>query len=654
MYLIPQPKKIETGPGTFCLGYQSRIVLAPEIRENGMVYAGILKEGLKTSAGIVPAVTAGVPEDGDIFLALSDSLSTQEYTLTVTERGITALGGDGAGVLYAVQTLCQMAEQCGGIFEGVRIADRPDLLYRGYYLDQTRGRVLTLEQLKKTVDRLCRYKINQLQLYIEHTYLFRGFSEMWRDQTPLTAEEILALDAYCRMRHVELVPSLSSFGHLCALLSTKTYGSLCELEDSWRQPFSFLDRMRHHTVNVADGRVLPLIEGMLEEYMALFTSDKFNICADETFDLGKGKAKALAEKNGVHRIYIDYVRELCTFLTKRGKQPMFWGDVICGEPELVRELPEETVCLTWGYLPDQRDYESRVMAEAGAKQYLCPGVCGWNEWMNRIGDSYQNIVRMCSYAGKYHALGVLNTDWGDFGHINHPEYSVPGMIYGAAFSWNQEAIPFEEINRRIARVEYHDRTETVVGLLAEIVEHELFGWHAAVLYYEVKELGEPEELLKDVDIKGLLADTAEKTAEAAKSLAAAANEKLRGLRGQLQSAVAQMDSAGRGLMEAWDLTIDGIAIWNEIGVLLAGELQGCGLEEAGHGRAEEGMRPEGVFGTQACFGLAERLEIWFMHYKALWRSVSLESELNRISEIVFWYADLLRGRERKKRRDVSC
>ena len=34
----------------------------------------------------------------------------------------------------------------------------------------------------------------------------------------------------------------------------------------------------------------------------------------------------------------------------------------------------------------------------------------------------------------YHADGVLNTDWGDCGHINHPDFSLVGMIYGAAFS----------------------------------------------------------------------------------------------------------------------------------------------------------------------------------------------------------------------------
>ena len=52
------------------------------------------------------------------------------------------------------------------------------------------------------------YKMNQLQLYIEHTFLFRDFSEIWRDDTPLTAEEIMELDQYCLERGIELVPSL--------------------------------------------------------------------------------------------------------------------------------------------------------------------------------------------------------------------------------------------------------------------------------------------------------------------------------------------------------------------------------------------------------------------------------------------------------------
>lgn len=320
MYLIPKPKQIE----------KRRLLLydLPKRNCDKSHFGGKqpdlchgFKKEIEKWAGMRLLVQKGLPQSGDIYLTLDAALGSQAYRLTITEEGIVAAGGDGAGVRYAVQTLCQIIEQCGGSLMCMQIEDAPKLLHRGYFLDETRGRVLKLDYLKKVVDRLSRYKLNEFQLYIEHTYLFRDLSEMWRDETPLTAEEIMELDVFCKERYIELVPSLASFGHLYTLLSTKSYGDLCEFSDAEKQPFSFDDRMHHHTINAADDRTFPLIEHMLEEYMALFSSNKFNICADETFDLGKGKTKKLADEKGVHRIYIDYVKALCEFLVEKENSP---------------------------------------------------------------------------------------------------------------------------------------------------------------------------------------------------------------------------------------------------------------------------------------------------------------------------------------------
>ncbi len=615
MYIIPKPKKLENKEGKFFISHRTRIVLDPQIRESEGVFISLVGECAAKWAGIRPAAVKGAQKKGDIYLAIVPGPEGQGYRLGITEEGIEVKGGSGQGLMYGVQTLCQIIEQCGGVLPCLTINDQPDIPHRGYYFDQTRGRVQKLPYLKKLADLLSRYKINEFQLYIEHTYMFEGFSEMWRDETPLTAEEILELDAYCRERYVELVPSLSSFGHLYKLLSTKSYGHLCEMEDSEKQPFSFSDRMAHHTVNVSDQRVLPMVKGMLKEYMALFTSNKFNLCADETFDLGKGKSKALADEKGVHRIYIDYVKDLCNFLVEEGKQPMFWGDVIVGEPELVKELPEEVICLNWGYAPNQREDESRKMAETGVKQYLCPGVCGWNEWMNLIENSYLNITRMCSYAQKYKAIGILNTDWGDHGHINNPDYSVPGIIYGAAFSWNHENISFEEINRQISKVEFKDSSEQVLGLLAKIPENSRFEWWNAVINYENRELGANEMEMRNLE-------RFEDVEKIRKSDAALVE-----ISEQLRANGVNMDSSARSQIGNYIVTIEGIRIFNEIGLALAEENKGKPVE-----------RPE----------LADRLEVWFMSYKEQWRSTSREGDLHHISDIIFWYADLLRGRKRSK------
>ena len=368
--------------GSFALAYDSQIVIAPELGRHGNVSAGILKDCIQKWTGFCPRILKGKAGKGDICFSLSAELTGEAYRLLIGAGGIVCEGGSGAGVFYAVQTLCQIIEQCRGVLPYLEITDAPDMEHRGYYLDQTRGRVFTLDALKETVDRLCRYKINEFQLYIEHTYLFRGLSELWRDETPLTAEEIMELDEYCLARNIELIPSLASFGHLYTLLSTKSHEELCQLPEASAQPFSFWDRMRHHTVNVTDARVLPLIKGMLEEYLALFSSDKFNLCADETFDLGTGRSAEYAKEHGVHRMYIEYVRELCTFLADKGKQPMFWGDVICDEPFLVKELPENIICLTWGYAPDKSEEYLPENGRDRSKAVSVPRCCGMNQWMN--------------------------------------------------------------------------------------------------------------------------------------------------------------------------------------------------------------------------------------------------------------------------------
>ena len=463
MYLIPAPAKLEEREGSFLLSCETYLTVDPACSWKVNRQADLFNEEVKKILGYGAMLTRGCAQAGDIVIRQDDSAAPQSYVLDIAEDSIT-LTGEEAGLWYGMQTLRQILEQNGAILPCLHIEDAPDLPNRGYYFDCTRGRIPTMDWLKKLVDRMAYYKLNQLQLYIEHTYLFRGMTELWRDDTPLTAAEIMELDRYCLERGVELVPSLSSFGHLYKLLSTREYAHLCELEDSEKQPFSVRGRMAHHTINPADPESLVLIKKMIGEFMELFSSRQFNFCADETFDLGRGKSRALVEEKGKDHVYIGYIRELARFLIENGRRPMFWGDIIWGFPEMIKEMPEETICLNWGYLWNQREDETRWMYEAGAVQYCCPGCCSWNELVPLNWNAYNNIMRMCNYARKYNAIGVLNTDWGDYLHVCHPDFTAVGMIYGAAFSWNGNIPEYEEINRQISRLEYQDdpgRTQPV-------------------------------------------------------------------------------------------------------------------------------------------------------------------------------------------------
>ncbi|MHC5018151.1 MAG: hypothetical protein ACYTFP_06185, partial [Planctomycetota bacterium] len=116
-----------------------------------------------------------------------------------------------------------------GVLPCCEVEDAPDFNRRGIYHDCSRGKVPTLQTLKQLVERLAHWKINELQLYIENVFTFARHPEIGEGYSPLTADEIVALQEHCRMHHVGLVGSLASFGHMEKILSLPAYRHLGEM-----------------------------------------------------------------------------------------------------------------------------------------------------------------------------------------------------------------------------------------------------------------------------------------------------------------------------------------------------------------------------------------------------------------------------------------
>ena len=606
MDLLPKPKERSFQEGTYTPGIHAMILLAPGTAPGALLYARMLQQTFADQAGLTPDVGRGAARPGDIALAVDAALPAGQYRLAIAPDAVTLTAGDDEALCNGVQTLRQIIDLNGAVLPAQTITDWPDMATRGYYFDCSRGRVPKLSYLKQVADRLCRYKVNQWQLYIEHTYLFRDLSEAWRDDTPLTAQEILELDDYCAARHIELVPSLSTFGHMYKILSTKTCCDLCELEDSEKIPFSYSYAGWHHTLNASDPDSLAFVKKLIDEYRPLFRTNKFNICDDETFDLGKGRSKEQADREGAQALYVRHVKALCEYIVAQGGIPQFWGDIMWRFPESCRELPKETICLNWGYLPDQRENEIRDIAASGITQYACPGCCGWNRWMPLQLYAYKNNRIMGRHARKYHAVGILNTDWGDYGHINDPRLTVPGMLYGAAFAWNADEVPFDEINEAVSRLEYGDASGTLAGAMAEMSDHEVFDWWNAVNWIE-SSAERRAKLLAKLDMTQV----------------PAANAAVEAARGKVLAAARSLPAGRKDIVQLVCVVADGILLWNDVGAYLAGA----------H-----------TAGDEAGTALACRLEHWFYRYRIEWDKTSRVSATPNLIRLMNAWADCLRGR----------
>lgn len=506
MFLLPMPKEMKQKEGSFFIDRSCEIVLNSDCNLSDLESARLLKKEIEKAINLNLNINKGfVDRPSSNILLKKINGESESYEISIDKDGVKILGADDAGLFYGVQTLRQIIRQKGAELPALTINDRPYFKNRGFYHDVTRGKVPTLHTLKELADRAAFYKINHIELYIEHTFAFKNLSEVWVDKDPLTAEEIMELDEYCLKRHVELVPSLSTFGHLYEVLTSMSYNHLSELDVDLNRPYSWIERMQHHTLDVSNEESLKLVEEMLHEYIPLFTSDKFNICCDETFDIGKGKNKDLLEKSGMGRLYTDFLKKVINCVKKHNKKVLFWGDIILKHPEYLSEIPKDVTCLNWQYHASVTEDWTKTVSESGLPVYVCPGVTGWNRLMNEMDNASINITKMVEYGKKYNAVGVLNTDWGDYGHVNLFANSMPGMIYGASLSWNPDGEKdFDKADEAISVIEFGENARELVGTLRALSRQQPFHW-SFVIFWKERDLVDKDfinpwlERIKNID-----------------------------------------------------------------------------------------------------------------------------------------------------------
>jgi hypothetical protein len=169
---------------------------------------------------------------------------------------------------------------------------------------------------------------------------------------------------------------------------------------------------------------------------------------------------------------------------EEGATPMYWGDIIGRHPELVREIPRQAIALDWDYSSDLRDTKSALFKKAKRPFYVCPGVCGWDRWINDFDTATSNIVRFVARGRRTGAIGVLNTDWGDRGHVNCLGNSYHGAVLGASAAWNSRSTETDSFDLAFGRLEYGDASGKSVTLLREASLQSVVSWRLFTLWLD--------------------------------------------------------------------------------------------------------------------------------------------------------------------------
>jgi len=475
---IPEVQELKENRGHFSIPRKGIIAICD----------AALKPIVDGMAAIFPhhPSAVAVPEITDsVRILLNPEFRNGEYHLEITGAGVRLEAASLEAAFHGVQTLHQVAQQSPkGKLRHVTIRDWPDFPLRGLYYDVARGRVPNLDSLKRQADWLARYKLNHLQYYIEHTFAFRRHPDIGRNCGRLTPEEILEIDAYCAERHIEFTPSLASFGHMSRILEPPQYHHLAEDRGrgEFEVPESELPYFLRKCWTIVPGLAesYQFLDSLWEEFLPLFRSNLFNVCCDETYDLGCGQSHKACQQRGKGRVYLDHLLRLSKMAAHHGRKMMFWGDIIHHYPELIPEIPKDVTVLDWGYGALEDFEKIAAFKAAGCPFIACPGVSAYESrsiFLQMQNVKY-NIARYAQAARKHGALGILTTDWGsDHGQEHFMEYSVYGYLLGAEKSWKVDS-DLPSFTRRFCKLFLRCESKELVAAMEEFFEIASRHWMA--------------------------------------------------------------------------------------------------------------------------------------------------------------------------------
>jgi hypothetical protein len=416
-------------------------------------------------------------------------LAPEHFEIEITPGTVRIRHGDEGGLRYARDVL-ELLRESDGSLRCARISDGPDLRVRGYMLDVSRDRVPTRATLARIVEvmRVCR--LNQLQLYTEHTFAYVAHEAVWRDASPITPDDVRWLDALCRENGIELVANQNGFGHMGRWLRHEPYRRRAEAPDGWRSPLGAL--LPPATLAPTEDNARFVVE-LVQELVRCFSSKRVNIGFDEPFELGMGAARAAVEARGKARVYLEQLLRVVGSLHEDGLEVLFWGDILRPHPELVRELPDkDVVALAWHYeaptdpetIPAEildtlgrfgieqeafAGFEAHVAsyARGGLPFWVCPGTSGWNSFVGRHENMLANVCDALETGRRRGASGFLLTDWGDNGHLQPPSVSFPAMLYAGAAAWSLDRHRDIDVAAALDRHVFRDPTGRLGAALVE-------------------------------------------------------------------------------------------------------------------------------------------------------------------------------------------
>lgn len=419
-----------------------------------------------TNHKAVPSIPVILEDEnkGSALPGMEDSAgpaSRESYRLALDMQKLVLHGRSSAGLYYALQTLRQLIDLSSNMeVPSVAIEDWPSLAYRGAMMDMSHGGMPTLNEVKRQLDLLARFKVNQYYFYVETNVELDGYrllsiAPVW------TKAEITEIVRYAAERHIDIVPCVELYGHLHDLYRIERYSSQSALEHGGE-------------ANPANTDAQRLLDNWLRQFAALFPSKWFHLGFDEPFELERAGSKA-AGGIAPDKLWLDHLHHLAKLTESLGRRPLFWADIDEGAyifnkyPGLAAGLPRNAIAAPWFY-EARSNYDDLLtpFATNHVPIIVASAVADWDNIAPDFTTTFINIDGFLAAGRKAGTLGLINTVWSDSALALHTA-AYSGLAYGAAAAWQSAPVDRSNFFANYARLLYPAaQAESTAAALASV------------------------------------------------------------------------------------------------------------------------------------------------------------------------------------------
>ena len=308
----------------------------------------------------------GEEDECDIDARHDAALVAEGFTLRVGER-IEITAGDAAGFSYALTALRQLGptrlwSRTPGELESwtlgaVDLRDAPSFSWRGVHLDVARH-FFDVATVLRLIDLMSMHRLNRLHLHLNDDQGWRIEVPQWPDLTAVgawrraspvgheyddvrddvphggfyDANDVAAIVAHARRRHVQVVPEIDLPGHAQAVLAAYPHlgntGEPLEVWTHWG--------ISHHVLN-AETATLDFAEEVVTYVAGLFPESPVHIGGDECPSTQWGRSDAAREVMRRHgfddpgQLQGLFTERLARSLRGGGREVLAWDEVLDAE-----------------------------------------------------------------------------------------------------------------------------------------------------------------------------------------------------------------------------------------------------------------------------------------------------------------------------------